>query len=142
MDTCKYGKQVNYLCRADANWLLKDNPGYTLQQWGCCQRALIGPIIQGTRKKSLWVKVSKRGLLSLKTLDEERTNINYIEYAPRQKKNCSDNCGKVVFTFVLMESRASRTFCSLGLAEPIWSVAQKHPHSLIYTAVQAAYLLH
>ena len=54
-----------YLCGADTDWLLKDDPGDTLQQGRCGQRAIIGPIIQRSRKESLWVKVIKGGLFSL-----------------------------------------------------------------------------
>lgn len=53
------------MCRADTDWLLQYDPGDTLQQGGRGQRAIIGPIIQRTGKKSLGVKVRKGGLLSL-----------------------------------------------------------------------------
>lgn len=58
-------KQVKYLCRVDTDWLLEDDPGDTLQEGRCGQRAIIGPIIQRSRKESHWVKVIKGGLFSL-----------------------------------------------------------------------------
>lgn len=68
-------KQFKYLCRVDTDWILENDPGDTLQQGGRGQRALIGPIIQRSRKKGLWVKVGKGGLLPLQTSEgstEER----------------------------------------------------------------------
>lgn len=56
----------NYLYRADTDWLLENDPGDALQQGRRGQRPIIGPIIQRSRKKNLWVKVRKCGLLSLK----------------------------------------------------------------------------
>lgn len=63
------------MCRADTDWLLEDDPGDTLQQWGCGQGAVVGPIIQRTREKSLCVKLSKSGLLPLQEIGsaEEKT---------------------------------------------------------------------
>ncbi len=72
-------KQVNYLCRADTDWFFQDDPGYTLQQGGRGQGAIIGPIIQRTRKKNLWIKACKRGLLSLERWRRRKTTITYCK---------------------------------------------------------------
>lgn len=80
---------MKYLCRADTDWLLEDDPGDTLQQGGCGQRAFIGPIIQGTRKKSLRVKVRKGGLLSLegqKRSQERQTKSNSFSLLEKKER--------------------------------------------------------
>lgn len=64
-------KQVHYLCGADADWLLENDPGDTLQQGRCGQRALISPVIQRTREKCFWVKIRKGSLLSLMISQKE-----------------------------------------------------------------------
>lgn len=55
----------NYLYRADTNWLLEHDPGDTLQQGGCGQGAVIGPVIQRAWQESLGIKVGKSSLCSL-----------------------------------------------------------------------------
>ncbi len=45
--------ELGHLCRADTDRLLEDDPGDTLQQGRRGQRAIIGPVIQRTRKESL-----------------------------------------------------------------------------------------
>lgn len=55
-----------YLLRADADWLFADNPGNTLQQRGCGQRAIVCPVVEATREQTGRVEVSESGLLALR----------------------------------------------------------------------------
>lgn len=126
-------KKIKYLCRADTDWLPENNPGDTFQQGGCGKRAVIGPIIQWTGKKRLWVKVGKVHLLSLEgqkreSLERKKESnclslwTNCCEFLkPITCYNLSPNCGTVFFTLVLMAFKASKTFWIRGLAAPIWS---------------------
>lgn len=124
------------MCRADTDWLLEDDPGDTLQQGGRGQRAIIGPIIQTTRKESLRVEVSKSRLLSLQVSEKEGKKRGIEEEKKEGKtmtmkllvshayrmlfidsmntfafhKLCFVNCGTGVFTLVLIASKVSRTF--------------------------------
>lgn len=115
-----------YLGRTDADRLLKDNPGDTLQKWGSCQGAVIRPVIQRTRQQDFGVKAWKLCLPTL-VMGEHQKRLSdpwmSLHHPPAEW-----NDRKPFSTLNLMESIASRTFCKLGLAAPIWE--QKESTSL------------
>ena len=115
---CQCDAVALYLGRADADRLTKNDPGDTLQKWGCGQRAIIRPVIQGRWQQDFGVKACECCLLALemwkshKRLSDPWIN---LQQPPAVWNDC-----KQFSTLNLMDSTASRIFCKLGLAEPIW----------------------
>lgn len=58
---------LQYLSRADTDWLPQHDPGDALQQRRCGERAIIGPVIQRVGQESLGVEVGEVGLPPLRT---------------------------------------------------------------------------
>lgn len=50
---------------ADADGLLKNNPGDALQQGRRGQGTIVGPVVQTRREEDGWIEVREGGLLSL-----------------------------------------------------------------------------
>ena len=67
------GRRGVYLGRADGDGLLADDPGDALQQRGCGQGAVVGPVVKATGQKGCRVEAGEGGLVALRGKRQENS---------------------------------------------------------------------